>query len=89
MSITEGLSTNFTELKERQAASKAKASMQIFRSTAISANQDIQALVDEFGSFGTLDAEAKAALVATWNVIKATVTALENEDIVELLDWKP
>ena len=86
--LTDKLNAAHAVLTQSQAAGQARAVLQNFRFVVLDTNRDIQNIVDA-GNFDTLDNEIKAALVAAWNVSKASQTALEEASIAELLDWTP
>lgn len=88
MALTDKITTLHAELTQRQKAQQARALLQNARSTILETNTQIQAIVDG-GSFNTLDAEVKQALLAGWDVCKDTQTGFEDAVIAELLDWRP
>ena len=88
MALTAKLDEANAELVQSQKVSSARALMQPIRADIQRVNAELQVIADS-GSFNTVDAEITAALVATWNVLKAAETALEDALIVELLDWRP
>lgn len=88
MSLSDKITQLGAELDQRQKAQRARALLQNLRSVVLETNTGIQDIVDG-GSFATLDTDVKAALIAGWDVSKATETALDDAIIAELLDWRP
>lgn len=88
MALTDKITILNTELTQRQQAQQARALLQNARSTILETNVQIQEMADG-GSFDTLDAEVKQALIAAWNVCKNAQTGFEDSVIAELLDWSP
>ena len=88
MALTDKLNTAFAELTQAQKVSHARALIQPIREDILRVNTELQAIADS-GSFDTVDIEIKQALIAAWNVIKASKTGFENVTIAELLDWRP
>ena len=88
MALTDKLNTAYAELTQAQKASQARALIQPIREDIIRVNTELQAIADS-GTFNTVDADIKAALIAAWNVLKTAKTGFENITVKELLDWRP
>jgi len=88
MALSDNIDTLAAELEQRQKAQQARALLQNFKNVTVETNSQVQEISDS-GQFNTLDTDIKNALVAAWNVAKATETALEEATIAELLDWRP
>ena len=88
MALTDKLNTAYAELTQAQKVSQARALMQPIREDVLRVDAELQKIADS-GTFNTIDAEIKAALLATWNVIKTAKTGFENVDVKTLLDWRP
>jgi len=88
MALTDKLNAAYAELKQREQTRDARAAMQPIREDVLRVDAELQAIADS-GVFNTIDAEVKAALLASWNVIKTAKTGFENITVKELLDWRP
>lgn len=86
--IAEKMSTLFTESNQRQQVISARAKLQNAQQVVIETNADLQTISDA-GQFDTIDNELKQALNGAWVILKDAQTALEDETIAELLNWKP
>ena len=86
--LTDKLNTAYAELSQAQKVSTARALIQPVRDDIIRINAELQVIADS-GTFNTVDAEIKSALIAAWNVLKTAKTGFENITIKELLDWRP
>ena len=88
MALADKLNDAHLTLTQAQKVSRARALIQPVRDDIKRVNAELQVIANS-GSFGTVDAEITAALVAAWDVLKATEAALESMVIAELLDWRP
>ena len=88
MALTEKLNTAYAELTQAQKVAQARALIQPIREDVLRINLELQALADS-GTFNTVDADIKAALIKAWNVVKAAKTGFEDVTVKELLDWRP
>jgi len=88
MALTDKLNTAYAELTQAQKVSQARALMQPIREDVLRVDAELQKIADS-GTFNTIDAEIKAALLTAWNVIKTAKTGFENVDVKTLLDWRP
>jgi len=88
MALTDKLNTAYAELTQAQKVSQARALMQPIREDVLRVDAELQKIADS-GTFNTIDAEIKAALLACWNVLKTAKTGFENITVKELLDWRP
>ena len=88
MALTDKLNAAYDTLTQAQKVGTARALIQPIRSDIIRVNAELQTIADS-GSLNTVDADIKDALIAAWNILKATETAFENATIAELLDWRP
>jgi len=88
MALIDKLNAAYTGLTQAQKVSQARALIQPIRVDVLRIDAELQTIADS-GSFNTVDAEIKTALIAAWNVLKMAKTGFENITVKELLDWKP
>jgi len=89
MSLSNELSDIHTARDEAKDAIEAWSQMEGGYRQLVQRNQKIQEIVDG-GSFDTIPANIKAALVDLWGVYKAAQVAIEgNADRNELVNWSP
>ena len=88
MALTDKLNTAHAELSQAQKVSTARALIQPIRADVLRIDAELQVIADS-GVFNTVDAEIKAALIKTWNVVRAAKVGFEDTDVAELLNWRP